>query len=314
MTKTLLTLTMLLSLAACDIPDKQIGDSDGDGGDESTTTDGDGDGDPDMGADSCEQQCGNVERECMYDACCSCVTANGEFMILDSYPPQFACRVDNAPAVDWEPPDCNWGECEDHVSPLAIDEVFEPIGVAPQEVIDVIGPQFDASLDWDEADVQLNVQGPMTEVSLTAIPTGAYRGVERIWVAPEDLPDLEGTCDSSVEVDVDVTLSTADGSLGESFAGVVATSGNATIDFNPPIVALHHQFPVDGFNGALELSVDENSTLDPAVDLNVQFGRISEAGDPEARFGSLTIGVETIFEDFASYTWAEFARWSVGGG
>jgi hypothetical protein len=307
---------MLLSLAACDIPDKQIGD--GDGG--STTTDsdgdGDGDGDPDMGIVDCEQQCGGVERECMYDACCSCVTANGVFLTLESYPPQFACAVDNGlPLQDWEPPDCNWGECEDHVSPLAIDQVFEPVGVSPQEVMDVIGPPMIAFLGWDETDVQLNVQGPATEVEITAIPTGQYRGVERIWVAPEDLPNLEGTCDSSVEVAVDVTFATADGSLGESFAGVVATSGNANLDLNPPIVALRHYFPVDGFNGALELSVDDpNSTLDPEVELNVQFGRISEAGDPEARLGSLTIGVETITEDWASYTWAEFARWSVAGG
>lgn len=308
MTSKLFFLTAMLSLAACDIPDKEIGD--GDGGTTTDSGDGDGDGNP----VDCEQQCGNLDRECEFDACCACAMAGGSLSVELSFPPQYACEVGNGSLDGWEPPDCNWGECEDHVTALAIDETFEPVGVTPQDVIDVIGLPMDTSHFWDQSEVQLNVLAEMTLVSFTAIPTGEYRGVERIWVAPEDLPDLEGSCDSSVQVDVDVTLTTDDGALDESFAGVVATSGDANIDFNPPIVALHHLFPIQSFGGTLELSVDDpQATIDPEAQLDVLFGGISDGGNPDARGGSLSIGVQTITEEFASATWTEFGRWFAGG-
>ncbi|PRP95111.1 hypothetical protein [Enhygromyxa salina] len=303
----LLCLVSLLSLAACDIPSKSIGDDDG-----GSTTDVDeggdnGDGDP---AD-CEALCGSFERECEYDACCSCAMAGGSLIIYESYPPQYACDMANGPLPGWESPICDWGNCEDQVSELAIDEVFEPAGVTPQQVIDVIGPPMETSHVWDDADVQLNVPGPMTVVSFTATPTGTYRGVEGIWVPPEDLPNLEGECSSRVEVDVDVSLTTTDGALNEAFEGVVYSSGDANLDFNSPGVALRHYFASDGgFNGTLELSApDAQSTLDPEAQLNVQFGRIDDGGDPPERFGSLTVGVEVITDEWAGYGWAEFGLW-----
>ncbi|KIG15690.1 hypothetical protein DB30_05260 [Enhygromyxa salina] len=303
-------LTTILSLAACDIPDKSIGDGDGDGG--STTDNGDGDGDG--GPVDCELQCGNTGRECELDACCSCAMAGGQLLILESFPPQYACEHPNGPVPGWEPPDCDWGGCEDQVSELEIDEVFEAVGVSPQEVINTIGAPMDAPHEWIEDDLQLNVPGPMTLVSLTAIPTGTYRGIERIWVPPADLPDLEGSCESRVEVDVDVTLTTADGALDESFAAVAQTAFNANPDFNPPTVVLYHYFASpNGFNGTLELSTDDpHGTLDPEAELSVQFGRTD--GDVEdMRGGSLSIGLEILTEEWAGYGWLEFGRWFEGG-
>jgi hypothetical protein len=307
MTSKLLTLTALLSLAACDIPDKQIGDSDG-----GTTTD-TGDGDGDGGPVDCELACGGVERECEFDSCCACAMAGGQLLTLESFPPQYACELGNQPLDGWEPPDCNWGECEDQVSELAIDEVFEPVGLTPQDVIDTIGAPMEAPHEWNDADVQLNVPGPNTMVAFTAVPNGGYRGIERIWVPPADLPDLEGYCDSTVQVDVIAWLTTTDGALDEPFAGVIQTTGDANIDLNPPSVWLRHGFPIDGFNGTLELSVDDpQSTIDPEAVLMVEFGRVNSP-DADMTGGTLSTGVQTITEEWGSATWTQFGSWWVGG-
>lgn len=297
----------LVSASACDIPNKEIGDGD----DDSTTTNEGGTNDTGPNGEvDCEQLCGGVERACEYDVCCSCAMLGGQLLVLESFPPQYHCEGAEG---EWVGDTCEWGECQDQVTTLPnLDEVFEPVGVTPHEMLGVIGGMA-APLDWDDSEILLNVPGPTTDVQLDVVPVSEVRGVESVWVPPEGYPQITGECRSRIEVDVDVPLWTTDGALAEAFVGtVVAVEDPESMTVQ---VSLHHELPVDGFEGTLELSAAENATLSPYVELDVSFGYVGEP-DPndEGDMGTLTVGLEIDHGDALSFGWIEFGRWMVGGG
>ncbi|GEM_PF-4288399 len=308
----------LLPLAACDIPDKEIGDSEGYGESEESGEDGEdgevtetvGDTNPEI----CELMCDYYERQCSFDLCCECILAGGEFNDLAGLTPDdesaynYECAGTDEPFT-FESPACEDGSCHDESTLLAdLDEVFAPAGVIPREVIDLVTVPTAAPHIWDQLGVETNTDAATT-MQFEVVPTGVVYGLESVWFPPTDLPDEPSPCYNSIEVEVVIDMSTADGALAESFEGTLTADLDKT---DPATVSLHTELALAGLAGTLELSPEDPDTiLDEEMTLEVDFGQVGAATGEAS--GELQIAIHPSDDPSLTLSHAKVGHWGVGG-
>lgn len=157
--------------------------------------------------------------------------------------------------------------CEPIPSDVALDEVT-PLGFSAEQVLAFAGGLHEAALVYDLnnfSGVELSVPDQATTVTLSIEPTGTAS-----FVTEASIPG-RSICANALEIDVEVTLSTADGAFNEHF------SDKLLVD-DPSRAHLVRAINLESLQGNLSLGLSDGATISESY-LNVILGDGFFAGD-----------------------------------
>lgn len=147
---------------------------------------------------------------CDVAACQACEDACDEgCMVLESFPPQYACEGGDSFTVydecpDWQMPDSIL--CTDTATTVAPDDAT--LGFSANDVLAPLGAPMVSPAEWVAEENR-----PDTVVTLTVAAAG-----DPILHDQEPIATGSGGCPDSLEVPVTLTLHTDDGAFGETIA------------------------------------------------------------------------------------------------
>jgi hypothetical protein len=202
---------------------------------------------------------------------------------------------------DLESGDLADGGCVDEVTVLTDLDAATALGFAPAEALALAVGEHASPITWgagiDETFGAVHVGPESGAGTLTVGITHAGGEARFIHSKPAGAQD-EGAfalCSDRVEVDVEVTLSTAGGALAESFpAALRATTAR--------IATIRHDLPIAGLAGSLAVQAEPADTEvgDLRLDLGVHASGL---------FGGLSATVALHLDDAVAATDLQVARW-----
>lgn len=178
--------------------------------------------------------------------------------------------------------------CDETVTLLAeVGELSELLGISAQDVLDLTGGGFavTALYSSDTSILTQNPLGGQTDLTVTiAYDGGEIRQVESVPVDDGTGAEIEVDCRNRLEIDVTISVTTADGAFDETWSSVLVQTRDAGgAGFEVPTLA--NEFDPTSLQGSFEIVSIAGETPDSVTGV---FG--TTATDPIA--GSVVVLVE----------------------